>query len=262
VGAAAAAIGGDIYVFSGRTGKDFGDSSLDDLHVLDTRSGVWRKLEPTGNVPQPRSYHAAAVAADKLYVFGGCGSDGRLNELHAYDPASNEWQQLPASDAVPARGGTAFVGAGDSLYVIGGFNGRELGDMHVFDVAAGSWKQLDTSSAQRQLPPRSVAGIAAVPSPGTGGGGGSRLLLFGGEVEPTDLGHDAAGSYCNELWAFDTAKPGEGWQGVDGVAGGPPPPRGWMQAAALPDGRGLAVHGGNAPDNSRLGDLWLLERDT
>ena len=65
-----------------------------------------------------------------------------------------------------ARGGAAFVGTGDSLYVVGGFNGSELGDTHVFDAAAGSWKQLDTSSAQRQLPPRSVAGIVATPSPG------------------------------------------------------------------------------------------------
>ena len=54
-------------------------------------------------MPQPRSYHAAAVASGRLYVFGGCGADGRLNELHAYDPATNEWQQLPASQAVPVR---------------------------------------------------------------------------------------------------------------------------------------------------------------
>jgi Galactose oxidase, central domain len=65
-----------------------------------------------------------------------------------------------------ARGGACFVAAGDSLYVVGGFNGSELGDMHAFDTAAGSWKQLDASSAQRQLPPRSVAGIVATPSPG------------------------------------------------------------------------------------------------
>ena len=58
------------------------------------------------------------------------------------------------------------MGTGDSLYVVGGFNGRELGDTHVFGAADGSWKQLDMSSAQRQLPPRSVAGIVATPSPG------------------------------------------------------------------------------------------------
>ena len=54
-------------------------------------------------MPQPRSYNAAAVASGRLYVFGGCGADGRLNELHAYDSATNEWQQLPASQAVPVR---------------------------------------------------------------------------------------------------------------------------------------------------------------
>lgn len=32
------------------------------------------------------------------------------------------------------------------------------------------------------------------------------------------------------------------------------------QAAALADGSGMVIHGGNAPDNSRLGDLWLLQR--
>lgn len=42
VGAAAAAIGDKIFVFGGRTGKDFGDSSLNDLHALDTASGGMR----------------------------------------------------------------------------------------------------------------------------------------------------------------------------------------------------------------------------
>jgi N-acetylneuraminic acid mutarotase len=71
------------------------------------------KLEATGKVPQPRSYHAATVAGGKLYVFGGCGVGGRLNELHAYDPASNEWRQLPSSDAVPVcTAGTLAKAAG------------------------------------------------------------------------------------------------------------------------------------------------------
>ena len=39
--------------------------------------------------------------ACSLYVFGGCGTGGRLNELHCYDPVSNTWAQLPSSDAVP-----------------------------------------------------------------------------------------------------------------------------------------------------------------
>ena len=38
-----------------------------------------------------------------------------------------------------------------------------------------------------------------------------------------------AGSYSNDLWAFDTARPCEGWRGADAVSGDPPPPRGWMQ---------------------------------
>ena len=40
-----------------------------------------------------------------------------------------------------------------------------------------------------------------------------------------------AGSYSSDLWAFDMSRPSEGWRGADGVSGGPPPPRGWMQVS-------------------------------
>jgi Kelch motif len=70
------------------------------------------------------------------------------------------------SSSAQARGGAGFASAGDCLYVIGGFNGNELGDMHAFDTAAGSWKQLDLAGAAQRLPPRSVAGIAAAADAG------------------------------------------------------------------------------------------------
>ena len=54
-------------------------------------------------------------------------------------------------------------------------------DMHAFDIKAGTWREVGLGGAKQRLPPRSVAGIVAC---------GSRLLLFGGEVEPTDLGHE------------------------------------------------------------------------
>lgn len=65
-----------------------------------------------------------------------------------------------------ARGGAGFVAAGESLYIVGGFNGAELGDMHAFDTGSGAWRQLDLANAEERLPPRSVAAIAAVPSSG------------------------------------------------------------------------------------------------
>lgn len=63
-----------------------------------------------------------------------------------------------------ARGGAGFVAAGRTLYVIGGFNGNELGDMHVFDTETETWRQLELSGMEQQLPARSVAGVAAVSS--------------------------------------------------------------------------------------------------
>jgi len=76
-----------------------------------------------------------------------------------------------------ARGGAGFVASGSTLYVIGGFNGNELGDMHAFDTEAGAWRQLDLSSAEQKLPSRSVAGVAAV-SLGNRAGESSTSLFY------------------------------------------------------------------------------------
>ena len=38
-----------------------------------------------------------------LYVFGGCGENGRLNDLHCYDTTTDDWEQLPAYEQVKVR---------------------------------------------------------------------------------------------------------------------------------------------------------------
>lgn len=68
-----------------------------------------------------------------------------------------------------------------------------------------------------------------------------------------------AGLYSNDLFAFNIVRPEAGWRKLEGVGGPVPGPRGWFQAAAVGSG-GMAVHGGNALDNSRLGDLFLLRQ--
>jgi Galactose oxidase, central domain len=82
------------------------------------------------------------------------------------------------------------VAAGNSLYVLGGFNGKELGDMHAFDIAAGSWKQLDLAGTPQPLPPRSVAGIAAAPAAG----------------KPSPAGYDVGLAHGLAVWGCSSGK--------------------------------------------------------
>lgn len=56
---------------------------MNDLHAYDTRSRTWSEVAAgAGTAPPARSYHASATIGSKIYVFGGCGQEGRLNDLH------------------------------------------------------------------------------------------------------------------------------------------------------------------------------------
>ena len=92
------AVGKDLYTFGGRTGVHFADTTLGDLFQIDVESMKCSEVHAAGAAPQPRSYHASASSSDgKLYIFGGCGAEGRLNDLHCYDVKTNTWEALPAS---------------------------------------------------------------------------------------------------------------------------------------------------------------------
>ena len=82
-----------------------GEGSLNDLHRFDTATKAWAEEGVnTEERPEPRSFHAMASDGERhLYVFGGCGKDGRLNDLWRFDTQEGRWSQLPSEKAVQAR---------------------------------------------------------------------------------------------------------------------------------------------------------------
>lgn len=225
-----AAVGTKLYLYGGRTGVDMGEGAKSELYVFDTSSAEWQpvKVPDDSPTPPPRSYHAMAAAPStgKVYVFGGCGSGGRLNDLWCFDTHTHTWQQLgsDSGDGVAARGGSVLVASADGqqLYLLGGFNGDELQDCHVFDVSSGSWScptccdggaaATDNSGSSSKgklamLMGRSVFGAVlhsgGRSSNGSGGCGShgsgcehaTHVVTFGGEVAPSDKGHAGAGRW-------------------------------------------------------------------
>ena len=82
-----------VLVFGGRTDVNVGEGNLNDLWSFDVDTHEWTHIE-AGGAPAARSFHRAAAAGSKLYIFGGCGADGRLADLHEFDTATDVWSEL------------------------------------------------------------------------------------------------------------------------------------------------------------------------
>ncbi|KXZ44732.1 hypothetical protein GPECTOR_63g57 [Gonium pectorale] len=275
----AAAVGTVLYFFGGRSGLAMGEGASNDLYSFDVTTRTWARLEPSGQLPPKRSYHTMTSLGRKLYVFGGCGEEGRLNDLYEYDAEANAWRALaaPAAEAVPGRGGSCLVavpdGAGGkaALYVVAGFCGRELDDMHVYNIVDDVWcgdvcptckssaaggATSGVAAAVGKLSARSVFGGAVHTCSKDACAHKSEVIAYGGEVDPSAKGHDGAGDFCASLMAYGGAG-AEGWRSLD-AGGESPGPRGWFAAATTPDGR-FIVHGGLDKNNERLGDMFVLD---
>ncbi|KAF8055485.1 IPO5 [Scenedesmus sp. PABB004] len=118
IAATAAVIGDQLVLFGGRTGVELGEGARGDLHVLDLGSLTWSSRRPAGPSPAPRSFHASAVARGQLYVFGGCGADGRLADLWAYDPAADAVFGAAAHGGAGGCAGGCAAACGHAGHVI------------------------------------------------------------------------------------------------------------------------------------------------
>lgn len=145
--------------------------------------------------------------------------------------------------------------------MVGGFCGRELGDHHAFDTAADAWCAAGSCPCQAEaLPPRSVFGVHVIAPPS----GKALLVAFGGEVDPSDKGHEGAGQFAGDVLLCDPSEPLQ-WSRVPVSGAQAPCPRGWYASAGpLPAGApggmagGVVVHGGLNVDNERLDDMFVL----
>jgi N-acetylneuraminic acid mutarotase len=250
VGHSACSLGDFIYIFGGRNGVDLGENSLNDLYSYDTKNNRWTLLcdGKSHECPEKRSYHTMAALENKIYVFGGCSVDhGRLNDLHEFDLEAKKWTRLPSDDRILPRGGSTLCSYENSdekcLYVIAGFAGKELDDCYKFNLKDKSWSQIQ--DLPRKL---SVFACAAVSN------SSMRLILHGGEVDPSTLGHNGAGEFTRETFMFD----GTQWHSLsDQVLNCEPSSRGWHSGCADSEGN-FYIYGGNLEDNKRTNELWCL----
>eukprot|EP00386_Alphamonas_edax_P007310 GDKI01024293.1.p1 GENE.GDKI01024293.1~~GDKI01024293.1.p1 ORF type:complete len:374 (-),score=113.52 GDKI01024293.1:105-1145(-) len=264
----AAVVGGVIYIFGGRTA--LADAcALNDMYAFDTHTRTWTTVHThdatSTHIPPPRSYHAVSVLKTNIYLFGGCGQEGRLNDLWRFDTQTRTWSQLATGECIKGRGGPGFTAMGIHLYVLGGFSGEERGDVHIYDTLKDTWvcgcvKVGETYTHKHNIPPRSVFVADAHVCGGVAGEvceNDGCIFTFGGEVDPSTQGHAGAGEYSCETLCVQTNIHTNTLVCQKVHTPTHPEARGWHAGCVC--ARGLVIHGGNSLKNERLGDMWLLD---
>jgi len=242
----------ELYLFGGRCGITMQEEPLNDLWLWRMSSRTWTAVDVTGQAPAPRSFHKMVAIDHRLYVFGGCLATGRDASLHCFDTRARAWSLLAeAPPTLPGRGGAGFVASSDgtALFVVGGFCGHESNAVWRFVLQTGVWEEV-LPEGNSELRPFSVSCGATL---------GPQLVFFGGEVEPSNKGHEGAGGFSDAL-VF-----------LDGTTGRPlpqlsppaqrPQPRGWADCGTWGADK-MVVYGGltgNDEAQERLADTWLLE---
>eukprot|EP00299_Pterocystis_sp_00344_P012422 c5961_g1_i1.p1 GENE.c5961_g1_i1~~c5961_g1_i1.p1 ORF type:complete len:1378 (-),score=299.66 c5961_g1_i1:162-3947(-) len=185
----------DVFVFGGFDGRAY----LNDLHkwtVFDSNkneTGVWKKLEQRGVVPEVRAAAASAVYGRKMFMFGGFEVSIYKNDFFVLDLDKLEWSRIHLnhdSCAMPgARAMASLTLVGTKLVLFGGVfcdsNGTctELGDWHHYDISKG---KINTQVATDPQPPARYGHTATLL--------GSKLVLFGGAAWP---------NLYNDLFFYD-----------------------------------------------------------
>ncbi|XP_078171338.1 galactose oxidase/kelch repeat superfamily protein [Carex rostrata] len=245
VGVTMVSVANTIYVFGGR---DYEHKELNEFYSFDTLTNEWTLLSSDEASPPHRSYHSMTADEKQIFIFGGCGNSGRLNDLWAYNTVTSQWAQLPyPGDTCSPRGGPGLVVTGGKIWVVYGFAGMEVDDVHCFDLKTEKWSLVETTGEKPSA--RSVFSAVAV---------GKYVVMYGGEVDPSDLGHLGAGKFSADVYVLDTES--LVWTKLDDASEQHPGPRGWCAfSAGEIDGKsGLLVYGGNSPTNDRLGDFHFF----
>ena len=67
---------------------------------LDTYT--WSVVTATGYVPSPRYFHACAMYANCMYVFGGYNGTERLNDMYEYSFDTLRWTTIETQGELPS----------------------------------------------------------------------------------------------------------------------------------------------------------------
>ena len=192
--------------------------------------------------------HGFALANNKLFVFGGFGSDNYLNDLYMLDPSTNTWSDLTynaiGTRPSPPRYGSGLASANNKLFVFGGWSDYALNDLYMLDPLTNTWSDLTHIATGTRPSPRYNHGFASAIN---------KLFIFGG---------DSYGR-VNDLFMLDPST--NTWSDLTYSAIGTRPSPRFVHGFASANSK-LFVFGGWSDYGQQVGqtlnDLYMLDPST
>ena len=197
---------GHAMVYDGSSGKVVlfggykGSKTFQDTWLWDGFTGTWTVVNPVGEKPSARSYHALVYDSSRgnVILFGGYNGSEGLQDTWKWNSASGTWTELKSKRNKPGARmmhAMAYDGTRDKIVLFGGHSGRQgtcgerEGEYCVYtwerDGASGTWTEVapmgDKPSARYTH--QMVYDLAR-----------ERIVLFGGR---TDV------SQKNDIWEWN-----------------------------------------------------------
>eukprot|EP01119_Soliformovum_irregulare_P015065 TRINITY_DN4194_c0_g1_i1.p1 TRINITY_DN4194_c0_g1~~TRINITY_DN4194_c0_g1_i1.p1 ORF type:complete len:469 (-),score=89.02 TRINITY_DN4194_c0_g1_i1:199-1431(-) len=127
-----------MIVFGGMSNSTFENSMLE----LDLNTHKWRKVNPTGKIPKVRQFHSACVHGEYMYIICGFANNDNYCDMHRFNLEIQRWEPCDAIPPFKTRAHTS-VTRGNSIYVFGGFSGKQINDLFEYSVETGKWEKLN-----------------------------------------------------------------------------------------------------------------------
>ncbi|KAF6029296.1 hypothetical protein EB796_012396 [Bugula neritina] len=208
---AAVCIDGYIYSFGGYcTGDDFGVRQDIDIHVYNTASYKWDKIEYAGNkdeIPYQRYGHTAVGFGQYCIIYGGRNDINGVSE-HVYtltwcpgvgtgprSLAPCRW--LETVTAVVLLATACIFEHKDRLYIFGGFNsnlGTHYNDIYMYNIKKKRWSPFKVGGRLPRIRRRSCCCKD-----------GNSIYIFGGTSPDTSKSHLQSLTDLSDLHVLDMA---------------------------------------------------------
>ena len=133
---ATAVLNGKIYVMAGFAGTEGPTATVE---VYNPNTNTWASAQ---SLPFANDHNNAAVAAGKLYSFGGIS-----RRAFVYDPSNDSWSEVASMNFL--HSGTAAVGViNEKIYVAGG-GGTSSRALEMYDPGTNTWTVLASMAVGR-----------------------------------------------------------------------------------------------------------------
>ena len=196
----------ELFIFGGWNGRE----RLNDIHILDTETGVWTRPRIGGELPYPRAGMTLTALRGRLFLFGGSGTSSKcFNDLQILDRKEMAWlnvTQIKNSSVTSGGAASQHSQHGDSSQsgqTDGDSNEHAPSDWRVQDIGAQRAATL-ASAASQSGNPNDEAGVATIFVQGNGPGRRAGHTATAVDRQIFVFGGSCGSDYLNDFFVLDT----------------------------------------------------------